>query len=569
MTIKIKEKPILISLLIFDFLALGFVVLFPLQAYGLIKHYLIWILAVHLILILILGLSIFKFLFGLLSKIDKKTWIIILVIFLIGTAFRFSQFYLYGFFPLQEYANYLQKDGVMTNRCFFGSYEQCLQFEVAYVPPGHPFLAVIVNWFLGFSSLSPAYLSAFFSSLTIFLIFLICHFLFKKDTIGLFASSIFALSPVSIYFSQVSEPRSVSIFFICFAILIYLLALKEKKLRLWILFVLLFSYSIYVRQENYVLLLLFLTGLFLFNYKFDFSQIKNYILIGTLFLVLQVPVWLWLTQESLFAATEPVFGKSTFSLSYIPIQLYWNVKMLFNWLPGGARWWPDSFFPVRFHPIISAIALGGLLLIFIKKDRREKIFVVSWFLIYLLFHASYIDCDINSPRCDGPLRYTSMLIPSYSIIVGYVFYQIWNILKFNYLKYAFLVGFFTIIFSASRLTIPTTLFVDARLAGSGQKDLISAVEKTATDCIIVTVDALLVRSEILKNNHRKTIYILNILDNNIFTNEASRSDCVFYFRDGSSNKDQIDEEWSIINKRFDAAFSFREGSIEAYSLKMK
>ncbi|MEM5806800.1 MAG: glycosyltransferase family 39 protein [Candidatus Aenigmatarchaeota archaeon] len=448
----------------------------------------------------------------------------------------------------------------MVNRCYFGNYDKCFQAEKALFPPGYPFLVVIAEELFGLNTLFASYISAFLSSLTIILIFLICYLLFKEEEVGLISALIFALTPISITFSHTSESRVVSIFFICLTILIYLIALNNNKIKLLTLFFLLASYTIYIRQENSILFILFFIGLFLFNYKLCFSEIKKFIIPALLFLLLQLHVQLWLLIENPFGHVEPAYQQKAFSIYYLIPQAMLYINLLFNnfyRLPKGA---------IFFNPIISAISVLGMLFVLEKRHRREKIFVLTWFLTYFAFYSLYLYCDVSSPSCEGHIRYSLSFTPAYSILAGYVLFRIQDPIKIKGFKITFLFLIFLILFFTSNLNVPKTFFEDQRFIYF--KDFILAANKTSAKCILITSRADVLRSDVLENNHRKTIYHHSIINNDVFLTEASKSDCVLYLLEKRYENKTVFKN-DFIDKNFEVSYMFTEGEIEIYSLKSK
>ncbi len=539
------------------------------QLFDFLNSNLLFILTIHVFLLCLFSILNFKTIVKYFVGVSKKTWIILALVFIVGFFLRVSQFNFYGWFPVHEYAIFLQKMGIMTNQCLFGNYEICLETQGnALFPPGYPFLVVIYNVLLGFNSLSAVYISGILSSLSVVLIFLISHLLFKKEGVGIFSSLVFSLVPLSLYFSQVSEPRSVSIFFVCWAIIVYLIALREDSLKMWLLVSLVTSYTIYIRQENYVIIVLFLLGFFVFNYRPDFTRLKRLITPISLFFLLQSHVILWLLVTKPFAFVSYWVKGSMFSVSYFVPQAILSLKILFNYLPYGGNWYRNGIFPLRFSVLVSAVFFLGLFFVFEKIYRREKIFVFGWFLIFFVLHGFYVNCDPELLECDGPVRYAVMLVPAYAIIAGYVFSKAQAIFRREIFKDLIFVIVFVLIFLTSKIDIPDKLFFDQRPAR--YHDLIAATSRTPEDCIIVSLEAGIARSDLIKNNKRKTAGIYSIGDSSLFIQEAYRSSCAIYFNWGPNYPDSIaDKGGAILNKYFKQEFLFREGEITAYLLKPK
>lgn len=188
------------------------------------------------------------------KNINKNTWLLLFLIFLLGFYLRNSEYWL-GIhtdgYVSQEAAHYWLVQGKFVKGCALDNIHNCKLHQQVLVPAGFPFLISLFSLFFGFHSLNASIISALLSSLTIILTFLIAYLIFQKEDIGLVAALIFSLIPLNILESQSGASRPTGLFFVGLTTFTYLIAVKNKfKFNLWFLVALCISYSIYVRQES-------------------------------------------------------------------------------------------------------------------------------------------------------------------------------------------------------------------------------------------------------------------------------------------------------------------------------
>lgn len=501
------------------------------------------------------------------GKITKKTWCTLLVIFIIGFVLRNdSYFYGAGFDGMhyQETANLWYKTGLFVKGCVIGNANDCKLYHQVLFPAGFPYIIVLLYIFFGQSSLWAMIFSALMGSLTIILVYLITYSMFKKEEIGLYTSLVFSLIPVELMINGSAAVRPVSSFFMALTILFFLLALEKNKVKLWSLFAITFSYCIYLRQENSILIV---PMAFLFFAKNKVSKksfrmektiktIKKYWLPLSIFILSQIPVQHWiLFGEVGWNGNGPVF-----SPYYFPFTTPVMLTLFF------AKY---SWIEALFNPLTSVLLFIGIYFVFKGRYKKEMLFPFLWFLSFFILEASYFQCG-GYPQnfCVGDLRrhMTPFSLP-YSIISGFVLFKINKKVKIN--RYLFLSIIFVILFAISGISIPTTLFKDARLEEGGVGDSIIAINRTGKDCLIFTQYAF-PDSDILGENNRRWVDINLITNprNKWVFDEVRNSTCVIFIKDYRC-REIVDEQCNFIYKNFDMKFLFKENSVEAYRLELK
>jgi hypothetical protein len=467
------------------------------------------------------------------NNVKRKTWIVLFLIFLLGFWLRNAE-YSYGVhtdgFVYSESAKYIVKEGMFVKDCAVGHPESCRLYEQVLFPAGYPYIISLAYILFGINSLYASVISAILSSLTIVIIFLVGYHLFKNETTGLLVSLIFALTPLDIIFSSTGNVRTTALFFMALTLLFYLIARKKNTVKSWSLVAITFSYLIYVKQENSVLLVPMLLGLFLLGYfrsgdintEFIKKAIKKFLLPLILFLVTQIPVQYWIMFHIYYGA------EAGFKLQYFTIISQKIVKTFF--LPD--IYIQNSKYSMLFNPILSVFFIASILLFFKKDIRYKLIFIWSLFLVYFLIYSSFAQSLEQAMYGNDYLRFIQMLVLPYSLIVSVIISGI--VERFRIKKEYFLVAILFIIVLTTPISFQTTLFKDSRTKEPIYQSLyFDAVNKTPNNCTIITSHYIIPNSDVFENNNRRTANIWLISNNTeqIFLDEFSEAECLIFFKD--------------------------------------
>lgn len=197
---------------------------------------------------------------SLFAGIRRKTWLWLLITFLVGGVLRFSVFPSYHMMYTDE-SLYLEMASNFNHRL---QPVQCLTYDAAgetclplYTkPPGWPFL--ISLGFLAFGEEEGVgfFLSALFGSLSILFIFILGFLIFRSDRAGLWAAFLLALSPLHILWSHSSETNIPSTFFVLLVLAVLFLYRETSNNTLLLPLLALFLLSVSIRYENVLFLLL-------------------------------------------------------------------------------------------------------------------------------------------------------------------------------------------------------------------------------------------------------------------------------------------------------------------------
>ncbi|MCK4336105.1 MAG: glycosyltransferase family 39 protein [Candidatus Aenigmarchaeota archaeon] len=537
--------------------------------YSFLDQNILAFMSIHLAFLLAFLALNFKTIAKQFSKIDRKIWIILLVIFLVGFCLRNAEYW-YGehadaYAPL-ETAKFLVLEGKHVKACSAGRAGYCSSYQQVLQPVGFPFITSLFYIIFGINTLPVLVFSAVLGSLSIILVFLTCYLLFKKEEIGLYAALVYALIPLDIFFSGTGFTRIISVFFIGFTVLVYLIALRKNDLSLWVLFSLFLSLSIYIRQENYILIPLFFLGLFLFKYNIkNKDNIKKLLISAAIFMIFQLHVFYWTFFMIAHALGNPP-GLPTYSLICLEKMSPYILDFL----------WGFSNYPVS-NPysfaatVLFIIGIAFIPLSFSLKERHlsKPIFVTLWFILFFLVYGSYcmnfIDGFAYGP--DGSfIRYIIQFHIPYSILAGYGFYMITKAGK-RISKYTVIV-FIPIFIILLLLPVqsPTSLFKDART--DYDSEYFSAIKNTPPNSTVIAQMFMLVSSDVVGGNRKYIDPEVMILHGTaMHTIELlHESEDVYYIELHYCNDWPDHHGCRFIRDNLDLEFAFSEGSLNVFKV---
>jgi len=152
--------------------------------------------------------------------IKKTTWILLLMLLL------------FSFFVRVSGPSCPATDGKLYEHVFYA--DKILKHEPLEVkdigrPKGYPFILSIAFFLFGKSIFTITSLNLFLSVLTIFVVFLLAHTVTKNEHYSLFASLIFSLMPLNIFYSMYCSQRVAALFFVSLAFLLFFIAVGNRK----------------------------------------------------------------------------------------------------------------------------------------------------------------------------------------------------------------------------------------------------------------------------------------------------------------------------------------------------
>jgi len=317
------------------------------------------------------------------KNVDKKIWIVLLVIFILGLYLRvFVAPHTHRLYYDEDIYLNIAQNIVKEGRailCNYGTQEKCFEGIYNKQPNGYSFL-MSVFFIFGTSETLAHYATAVISSLIIPLIFLVAYLLFDNQKIAVLSALFFCLIPISIVWAPTTSSESVSVFFMALAFLALLSYLKNKKIPLLLFFFSTLAYSIQIRPEGFLFLPIVLLAFVLDKDFFAGLRKKEFLVIFILFCALLVPHAL----HTLSVKSEG-WGASGNKLGTEYVENNLSVNGMF------------FFENTRFPLVFSALAILGLYPF--RKEWRKKTVLVAWFLaffiLYLLFYAGSFNYGVD------------------------------------------------------------------------------------------------------------------------------------------------------------------------------
>ncbi len=495
----------------------------------------------HLFLILILFFLNFSSIQKKFNRIKKKTWISLLIIVIFGLFVRLwlspAGDPIYAGWESKMAAKYFFLDH-KHHFCLVGNYEYCEKYEFQRIErPGLPYLLALSFLFFGISNETVFYISILFGILTVLGIFLLSYVLFKKENPALFSALLLSVLPLHIFFSSFCDESNVALFFSILTILIFLISLEINTIQLYSLSFLFLVYSMAVRVENIVLLVVF-AFCFLIYKKKKLRNLQEFI-----YKKLSVPLILFF-----------VFG-------FLP----WSYWFIFSYELGLAGeisfgltyFWDNFLFLIRHWSGYIQYFLGLLFLFFLGLSwlyfhkYNQQIFLLGiWFVAFNLLYLSY-----NGPH---QLRYILMTYPPIVLLFGVGVQAFIEKLKIKGRLLPLLIAIL-IVFSSG---IPGGILKNERIDYGWSYEIVDDTRKAArrlneSDYIVTTNKEFYVLQFMTSNNG----IMLGELNVRRFS-LLSKKHKIYFFKSlwyDHTPEGGVEEDYKL-------KFLFKEGSVEVYEV---
>jgi hypothetical protein len=340
--------------------------------------YYVYLLELNFLLLIIASIFNFKYLKEIFEEIGNKYLLLLISISLTGvlaTAFispRVHRIYydedIYNSIA-QNIAHH--KKAVMCNEGYYENNElRIIGEEYNKQPPGYPYLISVIFRTFGTNELFTFILNNIIFGLMVILIFLISYLLFKDIFASFIACLSYILIPVNLQWFNTCAVEPSTVFFTSLAVLASLVYLKNGK------------------PVN----LLFVATSLAFSLNFRTESFLVVVLVGMIYLIKEPGVF---KRKEFYA-----FGMLLFFLSTAVIIHLYSVRGQ-SWGASGAKISLDYFiYNLRTNSLFylnnkefpAIFSIFGLLGLFFYRDHiKEKIILLSWFLvfwgIFLFFYA--------------------------------------------------------------------------------------------------------------------------------------------------------------------------------------
>ncbi len=343
-----------------------------------LSSYYVYLLEINFFLLIIAFIFSFKHIKKIFSEIENKYLILLLFISILGvsaTALVAPRTHRI-FYDEDIYNSIAQniahhKKTVMCDEGYYENNELRIIVEkYNKQPPGYPYLISVIFRTFGTNELFTFILNNIIFGLIVILIFLISYLLFKDIFVSFIACLSYILIPVNIQWFNTCAVEPSTAFFTSLAILASLVYLRDKKPINLLFFITCLAFSLSFRTESF--LVIALVGLIYLIKEPRVFKRKELYAFGILFLFLSTAILL-----HLYSVRGQSWGAqgAKISLDYFLYNLKTNSLFYLN----------NKEFPVVF----SIFGLLGLF--FYKNHIKEKIILLSWFLvfwgIFLFFYA--------------------------------------------------------------------------------------------------------------------------------------------------------------------------------------
>ncbi|MBU0666231.1 MAG: glycosyltransferase family 39 protein [Nanoarchaeota archaeon] len=342
--------------------------------YLIINYYYYYLLIIFIAFIVLLVYN-WKFLVEPFKKIKKKTWLLLILIFLLGFSLR--MWYVPHTFRVFE-DEYLHLD--IVNNMFLEQKTchcknpvnmiDCSKCSIPFWPPVAHFILSIATTL---SEKIPFlfFVSVIFASCSIILVFSLFFLIFKNEKLALFSSLFLSCFPVHLKFSGTLALENYSFFFITLSFILFFSYVHQRKNTIFFAFFISLLLTIQIKLEN-----VFIFLVFLFAYILLFYEKKNLNKLFVVFLVLFVlliPHYQLIKHNSLSSRTS--FGWMH-SFNKFSTNLFFNICQ------------NTTFFFKSYILFFSVLSLIGLFRLF-HHDRTLFFVFVFFFACFFFIYSAH------------------------------------------------------------------------------------------------------------------------------------------------------------------------------------
>jgi len=442
------------------------------------------------------------------SQLNKKTWIILLIIFLVALIIRLVVPVIYHRIYLDEIW-YMEASRSIMETGLSGSYVKSI---------GWPFSIAIAFWLFGVKSSVVFYSSIFLGAATIFPVFFLTCIISAKEKLSLFFTFLFSLFPLHILWSASGETNAAALFFVVWTIFFYFLYFKSEKnsYSLFWLSLASTSFASQFRPEFYALYLLFFFGYFLYKkplFNFERSDLK--LIIPLILLVaislpnLFVVLNFQLSQNWLMKESAGRLAGSNWSLDNL-------VKNSVD----------DGFGLFKNEPAVLLLSIMGVGYLFFKK-RKEVLVLSLWFvLLWLIYFSSWMQTLTEKERIYNSF-YPMLIIFS---LFGFLFLEelLGKLLRRDFYKKTLTIIVLAVV-SLLGIHSCSAFFADYSYNQEYILDVAIphlAEKEIPQNCAIISLP----HTALGAVGPYRFIYLESFLNNEVFRNDIfNKNDCVLFF----------------------------------------
>lgn len=371
----------------------------------------------NLILVVLLALSLliinlvyfsFKHIKAAFSNVNRKTWVLLLLIF-------FGGLFLRMFVTTHMHNLYFDEDGYMdVAKHIANNANNCLCLKntdgvcdicgYSFKSVGFSFLLAIAFKIFGASHATAFNTGMLLGSLTILTMFFFSYLLFKDEKTALLSALILAFYPLHVRWSGSVSAEVASLFFITITFSCLALYKQSNKIILLVLSLLSLAYTITVKEEN-ILLALFFAMFFLSKKKY--RQILLAILAVVLIALLPYLIGSYMFHADTGTSVENFSQRYTFWKE----GKFLSFEFLKKDFPTNMSFWIDRNYTMH---IIIALNFLGMFYMWKKSKGLCALFLLWPIMIISLFSAY-----IGMPLIQSEVRHYLPILVSIAIFSSY------------------------------------------------------------------------------------------------------------------------------------------------------
>lgn len=314
------------------------------------------------------------------KKIEKKTYLMLLFIVLLG-----------GFVRLNVSPFSDSIDSVGWEYMYIG--DKITKLDAFYYSHphrtlGYPLFIAMAAMIFGHDYYNIFYMNIIFGMANIAMVFFLVYIYFNNSRLALLASLFFAVYYYIVRYSAVNSANQVFFFFIFSGLIIFWIALKEKKINLILLAVILFSIIPSIRYEFYPVSIIFVAYLLFFS-KARLNKKKS-LLFFSLFIFLLIPAVSCSINGFEAVSSDAVFDSGKTGIKNSQILTLGRIK---DNIPELISL---NLLFIKYMGVLFIPAVIGLFCFFNKKNlkiysRQMCIFTILFFMQMLVYLFSRLD----------------------------------------------------------------------------------------------------------------------------------------------------------------------------------
>jgi len=315
------------------------------------------------------------------SNITNKTWIILLIIFLVALVVRVAliphvhKIIVDEFWYMEGAKNFMQSGKVETCR-YIGTEELCRQTPK---PVAWSVMLGILFFIFGKSNLGALNMVSVIGALSIPAMFCVAYLLSKKEKLALYASLIIAFFPMQIVHTVYADVIAFASVIILITTAIFLIYKEIGDSKLIWIFIVSLMLLLQVRVEFGIFLFIFLISFFIFKInpfreKKKILRLEKHLLpfIICLFIIFITITAYWFQTQLSIEDQKKIHGDQVFSTGF---------------LRGNSIFFQNLF--LRTFNTLWIFIIAGAIFMF-GKNRQELSFLLTYIISLIIVYSIFV-----------------------------------------------------------------------------------------------------------------------------------------------------------------------------------